>query len=171
MASDNDPHLSDPILRNMGLVTALWGILETHLEFFILTHQEIKLSTGLLLTANLSFRAKADLLKTFATEKAFSGDENNKLKTLVRQAEGLYGKRNMVAHCAWLPTDDPLVAKVRGVRTRGKLVVRDDEVSVDDLQAIANDIHRLGVAFLAFMARNGIRPEDYFAATNRVSVV
>ena len=118
------------------------------------------LKTGLLLTANLSFRAKADLLLTFANEKAFSDDENDKLKKLVRKAERLYGKRNMVAHSGWFPTDNPLVANVRGVRTRGKLVVTDDEVSTDDLQAVADDIHALGFAFLDFMDRNGIGPKD-----------
>ena len=66
----------------------------------------------------------------------------------------------MVAHCAWFATDDPLVAKVRGVRTRGKLVVTDEEVSVDKLQLIANDIHALGADLLDFMERNGIRLED-----------
>ena len=153
-------HLSDPILRNMGLVTASWGVLEAHLELLILRHQEINLSTGLLLTANLSFRAKADLLLTFAAEKAFADDQNIKLKTLVRKAERLYGKRNMVGHCAWFRTDNPLVAKVRGVRTRGKLVVTDEEVSVNELQLIADDIHALGAALLDFMEYNGIRLED-----------
>ncbi len=155
-------HLSDPILRNMGLVTARWGVLEAHLEFLILRFQEIDLNTGLLLTANLSFRAKADLLLTFAAEKGFADDENSKLKTLVREAERLYGKRNMVAHSAWFPTDNPLVAKVRGIRTRGKLVVTDDEISANDLQAIADEIHALGADLLDFMDRNGIRPEDSF---------
>ena len=150
-------HLSDPILRNMGLVTASWGVLEAHLEFLILKHQDIALNTGLLLTANLSFRAKADLLLTFAAEKAFADDENSKLKTLVREAERLYGKRNMVAHCAWLSTDNQSVAKVMGVRTRGKLVVSDDEVSVSELQLIADNIHALGADLLDFMERNGIR--------------
>ena len=153
-------HLSDPILRNMGLITASWGVLEAHLEFIILGHQEINLNTGLLLTANLSFRAKADLLLTFAAEKAFADDQNSKLKTLVREAERLYGRRNMVAHCAWFATDDPLVAKARGVRTRGKLVVTDEDVSVDELQLIASDIHALGADLLDFMERNGIRLED-----------
>ena len=37
-------HLSDPILRNIGLITASWGVLEAQLEFFILTHQEINLN-------------------------------------------------------------------------------------------------------------------------------
>ena len=75
-------HLSDPILRNMGLVTASWGVLEAQLEFLILRHQEIDINTGLLLTANLSFRAKADLLLTFAAAKAFADDENSKLKCI-----------------------------------------------------------------------------------------
>lgn len=162
MSNDDDLfHLSEPILKHMGLVIAYWGVLEAQIEFFILRNQKIPSSTGLLLTTNLSYRAKADLLMTFAkSDRDLPESEKTALKDIVVEADRLYGKRNRVTHSSWHPTADPLVARVRGIRARGKLVITDKDIHIDKLRQDAVDIRELGRVMLDFMKRNGIRPED-----------
>ena len=154
-------HLSEPILIHMGLVIAYWGTLEAQIEFFILRNQKIPSSTGLLLTTNLSYRAKADLLMTFAKgDHDLPESEKTALKDIVVEADRLYGKRNRVAHSSWFPTDHPFVARVQGIRTRGKLVLTDKEIHIDELRQDAVDIRELARVMLDFMDRNDLRPED-----------
>lgn len=158
---NNTDRLSDPILRNMGLIIVIWSAFEIQMEFCILWHQKISLKTGLLLTTNLNYNAKAKLLQTFASEKSFSPEsENALLKQLLRRAEPLYGKRNLIAHSSWTPTDDPLVANVMAIRTRGKLQLVNKEMSVSDLADTYEQIRKLGLEMNDFMERHNIIPED-----------
>ena len=155
--SSHSPSVSDPILRNIGLIVVLWSVLETQLEIAILRHQEIDLGTGMVLSANLNFQSKLFLLTTFANEGGFKPESEAKaLLKLLGRIQNAYGERNLIAHSFWTPTDDPNVARIRGVRARGKLRVIDEPMSVDRLAEIAETIRQIGADMIDFMERHDL---------------
>lgn len=160
-ARDEIYYLSDPILIHMGLVISFWGALEHQMEFLILHNQEISVGRGLLLTTNLSYRSKSDILRTFANEDDdLPKEERDILKSVVNRANQLYGIRNMIAHAQWMPTDDPQKARVMSVRTTGKLRLLDKDVDVEELKCCAKELRDLGAELIDFIIRNKLQPDS-----------
>lgn len=158
---NNLPPISDPILRNIGLIAALWSALEVQLEFAILRHQEIDLSTGMLLTTNLGFQSKIYLLTTFANEGGIQPESEAKaLLKLLSRIHAAYADRNLVVHSVWTATDDANIARCRGIRTRGKLRLLDEPMSVDRLAEIADVTRQIGADLTDFMERHNLTPEN-----------
>ncbi len=129
------------------------------LEFAILRHQEIELSTGMVLSANLGFQSKLYLLTTFANEGGFEPEsECRALLKIIGRIQEAYGKRNLVVHSVWVPTDDPNIGRCKGVRARGRLRVIDEPISVDRLTEIAEEIRQIGADMTIFMERHNLTP-------------
>lgn len=168
MSSNDDPDipqphhaatLSDPILRNIGLVAALWSALEAQLEISILRLQDIKLETGMVLSSTIGFRSRIGLLRTFANEGGVKPENEAKaLLDLLKRMEAAYLNRNLVVHAFWTPTDDPNVGNIKGVRATARLRVINEPMTVDGLAKIADEIHHIGADMLAFMERQRLVP-------------
>lgn len=153
--------LGDKILRNIGLVTTSCSALEALMEFAILRQQEMDLSSGMVVTANLGFWSRWNLLMTFANEGAFKPeDECIALKRILNDIKDAYGLRNGVVHPVWSATNSPDIANRKTIRVKGRLKVVDEPLSVDEIQAIADQILSAGAALLAFMEKHGLTPED-----------
>ena len=153
--------IAEPILTRIGLIASSWSALEAQLEFAILRHQEIDLGTGMLLTANLGYRSKVDLLTTFANEGGITPETEAKaLLRLLGRANVAYGERNLVVHSVWSATDNPLIGRIQGVRTKGKLRVLDEPMSVNRLNDIAEEIVQVGGDIFDFMKRHNLSPEN-----------
>ena len=153
--------IGDRILRNIGLITASWSILETQMEFAILRAQEINLSEGLIVTSHLSFRAKYDLLMTFANSGDLASEEDTaQFKNLLGRILAAYGIRNAAAHHAWFGSPDPDVATRKSIKAKGKLQVIDETVHVNQLKEDVETIRTLGAELLEFMQNHGLAPED-----------
>ena len=157
----NTPPLSPPILQNIGLIAALWSALESQLEIAILRQQEIDLPTGMVLSANLGFQSKLYLLRTFANEGGVEPvSEAKELLNLIQRIQRAYRDRNLIVHSVWAATEDPNIARCKGLRVRGKLRIIDEPISVDRLADIANMIRQIGADLTAFMERHNLTPEN-----------
>lgn len=161
MSENQERRISDELLRSIGLVAFYWSVLEAHLEFLILKLQDIPFQTGLVLTSHLGFRARCYLLHTAVNDDpALSDSASKELKQLIVRTEAAYPKRNQVVHSVWTPTDDPLVARYRGIRARGRLKLIDEPMHVNEIENIAEEIHSIGGDFLLFQYRYGLLPKD-----------
>ncbi len=130
------------------------------LEFAILEHQKINLSTGMVLSANLGLQAKLYLLTTFANEGGFEPESEGKaFLKIIGRIQAAYGQRNFVVHSLWAVTDDPNTARCQGVRVRGRLRLIDEPISVDGLGEIAEEILEVGADMSDFMHRHNLTPE------------
>lgn len=155
------PPLGSRVLQHIGLITAYWSALEAQMEFAILRTQEINPSEGLIITSHLSFRAKKDLLMTFANGGAYEPEaEAAELKRLLGDIQNAYGLRNNVAHHVWSATGHPHVARRQSIKARGTLQIIDEEVHLSQLAQDAEMIRALGERLLQFMERHGLAPKD-----------
>ena len=160
MPNDDLP-FSREFLTQIGLITTLWSGIEAAMEIAILEIQEIKLSTGLVVTSELSFRQRHNLLMTFANEPGGIEPETDALalKGILKRIQNAYPKRNAAVHPLWVATDDPLVAKRMSVRAKGRLRVVSEPVSIKDLAKDAEEIRQIGSDLSAFMERKGLTAE------------
>ena len=159
--SDDTPPLSHEFLAQIGLIAAQWSAIEVAMELAILKIQEIDLSTGLVLTSEIGFRQRYNLLMTFANEPGGiePKTEADTLKRILKRIWNAYPKRNAAVHPLWVATDDPLIAKRMGIRAKGRLRVISESVSLDDLIKDAEEIRQIGGYLSAFMERNGLTPK------------
>lgn len=141
--------IPDDILRAIGKVNVVWGILESTVDLSLQKVAGFSLGDqrAHIITAHMTWPLKMDIFESIANALApqyphlakFSPD----IKPLLKKAqEG----RNRVAHGVW-GKDGDIVYKGR-VSARGKLKTSLDEVTVADLEAICLDIHKATVAVI-----------------------
>ena len=159
--SDKTPPLSWEFLAQIGLITALWSAIEAAMQIAILRIQEIDLPTGMVVTSELGFRQRYNLLMTLANEPGGIEPETDALalKSILKRIWNAYPKRNAAVHPLWVATDDPLVAKRMGVRAKGRLRVISEPVNIKDLAKDAEEIRQIGSDLSAFMERKGLTAE------------
>lgn len=147
------PQFPDAFHHAVGQVVVFWAGIEAQMEFLILAHQEIRPETGLLLTANLGYHSKMDLLKLFLKDIPRPADVGE-LKGLIERIGKAYPKRNGVAHAVWAPTKDDKVVMRMGIRTKGgKLATINELVPVDSIYDTADEIRIIGRDLDSFVRR------------------
>jgi hypothetical protein len=148
LAMADTPRIHDPFFYYIGLIAAKWTAVETTMEFIILEVQNIPETTGLVLTAALSTRAKMDLLETFVNWKADRvGAKDPEAVAILKDIKDAYTKRNNAVHHLWSPTTDPNIATRQTIRSKGRLKQVAEAVHIDSLDADA--IHQLGMRLSA----------------------
>lgn len=148
--------LPDHFYYNIGQIAAKWSAIEAELEFIILDAYEIKQENGLIISSQLGYRAKTDLIRVLLNWKAdHEPPKDKELFDLMAKVDEAYGRRNATVHSIWRGSDDPNIAYRTSIRAKGKLKYGSDPVTIEELEADVEALRALGKALHA--ARNAKR--------------
>jgi hypothetical protein len=161
--------LPDEHMRMVGIIAAHWEWIELILERSIAEIMEQQHHTVGLLTANISFGSKCDLILVYA--RVFEKDQPQVWKeftTAIEALGGAYMKRNTYVHAKWKRDRSTLEWGITTVRTRGgKLTASDNPVSVNELVDAAQSIFDAGERFTALVQRFGILVQSQGKSSSR----
>ena len=119
----------------------MWAIIEASMETIILGMYEVNMDRGLVLTANIPFNSRLDLLRIIANNGVDDDVLAQKFNTVLGKIQELHGQRNKMVHGLWRLTDHPGKVRRLGVRARGKKVVASaEDFTASDLWKVVSDI-------------------------------
>lgn len=142
----------------IGYIVLSWSHIETMLEFTICHYVGVGTDKGLVLTANIGFFSRLDLLRIALNSKDTVAEEDKgDLKTLISDTNDAYRIRNVAAHANWSATEDPMICRKMAIRAKGKrLQLIDEPVHLRDLVNDADVVYQLGRRWHDFLVRIGI---------------
>ena len=152
--------LPDEPMRLLGIIAVHWEWIEVLLERAIAEVMSLKNEPRVgLLTANLSFHAKCDLIAIHASPlKAL---DPNLHKEFAKTLEGLkdaYSDRNKFIHGKWVVEQGVLLR--HEIRTRnGKLTIARERTTETDLSNAAQRIYEAADSFVRLQQRYGLLKE------------
>jgi hypothetical protein len=142
-------NLPDEYLIAIGKVNVQWGMLETIVDLAIGTLGGFQLydPRSAIMTAHMTWPLKMDVLESLVTALAVDHQHLSPKfqisKPLLKKAqEG----RNRIIHGQW-GYEDGKASKLRAT-ARGKLKTSIDPITVSEIEGIAKDVGRAGVAIL-----------------------
>src|SRR5207249_786022 len=134
--------LSDAHLRGIGRVTVAFGTLEFWAALGVWTLLGADRDTSQTITAELSFRARLNLLGALATQKLAPTDTLLvNIQQFVRDAGIAEDKRNQIAHSHWTVDASGVVRRLKSAaKSKG---FRQDtiDMSPEHLDALADAIY------------------------------
>lgn len=98
---------------------------------------------GQIVTAELSFRQKINLLSSIYKDKITNSNELAELDLVLKRAAQAEEKRNTLVHSVWttyVDTETDTVARIKAVAKRKGLKVEIKSVSLKDLESVADNI-------------------------------
>ena len=160
---DSEIKLPDEYFRMVGIIAAQWEYIEFQLEWAVAEIGGHKVSKVGLLTTNLGYQAKHDLILAHGRPlKAQSPDEWSALTTVMNDVQKAYLLRNTFVHAKWIAGEsDAELPKRSIVRTRGgKLIMDDFPTELSELVEAATKIQAAGDGFLRLMQTYDIMSGD-----------
>jgi hypothetical protein len=158
MAYKSPMELPDDHMRLVGIISAHWEWVELILERAIAEIMEHKFSRVALLTNEISFSSKCDLVLVYARVYEDADPETWKLFTLaIKGLRDAYSLRNAFVHAQWKRDATSKVWGKAVVRTKGgKLTISDEPVPIEDLEAAATAIWDAGNGFTVLCQMHGV---------------
>ena len=150
--------LPDEHMRMVGVISAHWEYLEILLERAIADTMGRDYYEVQLLTENVSFTNKCDLVLIYARPFEKTEPDEWKKFTLARaELKAAHGARNEYVHAQWKQDRTTKVWGKSSVRTKGgKLVISDNAVDIEDMNKAAQQIWDAAIKFLALCQSHGV---------------
>ncbi len=134
--NSTENYIAEEVYAEIGKIAVIWSKIETNMEFLILDIQEIAHESGLVITSELSYRPKHNLLQTFIND---SLDKKNpkhiEAFELLKDIDKANTIRNKALHHIWGATSDPLKTTRMTIRAKGKL---DSSIITIDYEELIN---------------------------------
>ncbi len=150
--------LPDEHMRLVGIIAAHWEFIELILERVVAEVMEHEFSRVSLLTANIGFRSKCDLLMVYA--RPLETAEPTEWKAITQAVEALkkaYTARNTYVHAQWkIDQTTGAIGRTSARTAGGKLAIVDEETPVENLQKAAQQIWDAGENLMTVVQRYGI---------------
>src|SRR5262245_22795247 len=147
--------LPDEHMRLVGIIAAHWEFLDILLQRILAEVMEHDPHRVALLTENIPFRAKTELLMAYARalqeREPQLWDEFTKAHSSLQTA---YGLRNRYVHARWKAGASPelpmrVVTRVSG----GRFTLADEETSICELEVAAQTLWETGEALRIFFQK------------------
>lgn len=145
----------DSHLQAIGQLTANFELLKDTLEYFIWNVIGDDMQLGQIITAHLSMRQICDTAYSVLAHRTADGQLLDSFHDLLKQVSGIGDRRNTIVHALWASgaTGDVITRlKSRAKAGRG-FEFSADEVSLGDIQRVADDIARLISEVIQFLIR------------------
>jgi len=143
---------SDEHLRALGKITTNFAMLEEVVSVCIwgLIGEEQRL--GRVITTELSFSRKVDLLSSLYRYRINSAEKLSELNELLNQLALAEEKRNSITHSHWgAGSTKQTITRIKATAKRGAgLKFQFEKMNVDDLNEIADFIAKLAYTVLKF---------------------
>lgn len=146
--------LPDEYFRLIGIISAQWEYVEVALERAVAEIGGHKYSRVGLLTANLGFQTKADLIMAYGRALQTSKPaEWAALKKVLKGLKDAYTLRNTYVHAKWfMPKKKGSLPTRSVVRTKGgNLNIADVPTTTEQMAIAAENIHTAGDEFVKLM--------------------
>lgn len=145
-------------MRLVGIISAHWETVDVFLQQAIAFVSDHELGRVALLTENIGFRTKIDLLMTYArplqSEDAQLWKEFTACFGEIKKA---YSLRNAFVHARWYMSEGRELPSRSVFRINGgKLVATNNETTLEELEKAADDILNAGESFYALLIRMGM---------------
>jgi hypothetical protein len=141
----------DKSVETLGKITVEFQVLETQLKAAIgMLLDPVNHRLGLIVTAQLSFKATLDLLGALYEERFGAEEaEQDELANFLDRCNKIEDRRNQIVHSQWMPDYDSAKGALRVKFTaRRRLKTQVQIVSVADLEKEADDLRALRENFL-----------------------
>lgn len=152
-----NPHkLPKDVLEAVGLYIIASAHTEGVVEMAIASLLQVDDRLGLAVTTHMNGPLRISALRSLGNLR-FSGEILADFNTHVEALQNVNAKRNAIAHRSWC--QDPENGKLYTLRqaARTKLELELVPMSVDEIKREAVNIHQVGLKFLSFLNRIGIR--------------
>ena len=153
--------LPDEHMRMVGIIAAHWEHLELMLERAVAETSDHAFPRVAMLTANLGFRSKCDILMAHA--RVFqTGNEViwKDFTSILEEIKNAYTARNTYVHAKWKSKDPNKLGhsihRVSGRTTGGRFTVVDESVPIEDMYRAAHQIHTAAERFVGFCQTFGL---------------
>jgi len=150
--------LPDEHMRMVGVISAQWEWIEIVMEKVVAEVMTLKHAQVGLLTTNLSFRVKCDLIKIYA--RPLEETDPASWRRFTKAIESLtkaHTARNTYIHAKWKISEATGKIGRSSVRTAsGKLALIDEEVKIEDMEAAAKLIWDAALEFGELVQSFGI---------------
>lgn len=150
--------LPDEHMRLVGIISAQWEVIELTMEQAIAEISEHEFIRIAVLTTNIGFQSKSDLILMYA--RPFQDTDPQTWKAFTKNMDRLraaYAERNKYVHAVWEPGQDgepPVRASVR--TSGGKLSIISEPVPIEALNAAAQQIWNAGELFRKLLQSFGL---------------
>ncbi len=148
----------DEHMRLVGIIALHWEWVEIVLERVLADVMEQDFSSIALLTNNVSFRDKCDLILTYA--RVFEEPEPETWKRFTKSITRLkdaYSGRNQFIHAQWRRDKTTKEWGRSVVRTRGgKLTLLEETVLIGDMEKVAQEIWDAAEEFTQLCQARGV---------------
>jgi hypothetical protein len=149
----------DEHMRLIGIITAHWEHVENFIEAAVAKIMELDPNRIRLLTMNISFHPKTDLLLAYARAAFLRESDTDPRWTafneLVKELRNAYSARNRYVHAKWDFQNETMFRY--DVRTKGgKLTIEQEITTTTELAEAAQQILDAGEHFMNFLAAQGI---------------
>jgi hypothetical protein len=151
--------ISDEYYRLIGIIAAQWERLSFCLEWAVAEigmHDPVRVG---LLTNNLTYTAKIELLLTYAAPLEQHDKKSWKeLFDCIQEIRRVNNLRNNYVHARWIPAETSGSPAERSVvrTTHGKLDIGNKPTPLSELVIAAKDIYSVGEKFMAIMNSHGL---------------
>lgn len=144
-----------PHLRTVALVGQFlqqWAAIELGMQNVIGEALEIKSISLSILSANIRFRDKANILRTLidVSDHVFDADKKEHFKKVIRELAEYSATRNMIAHDPFLATEDGLGTEFITVKAKGNFArpeiiwkAREFREAVKKLRQFSDELDKL----------------------------
>jgi hypothetical protein len=148
--------LPDDHMRMVGIISTHWEWIEVMMERAVaevMQHQPARVQ---ILTANINFHTKCDIILAYA--RHFQKEDPEQWKKFTTTIEGLknaYSERNKYVHAKWKMVGSQI--NLTQVRTSGgKFSLIDEPCPIEDLNKVAHQIVEAGEAFVTLVQPFGL---------------
>src|SRR5690349_18336973 len=139
-------------LAQIGMITANFAILENALSNAIIFLLELDVRDGKIMTVELSFRHKVNLIDSLYRERITDQALLDKLKEILRSTGQVEERRNQITHSIWgYDPDADEVIRMKRTAKRGGLKEQGEVMTVDQLKNVADEIDLAERYFTRFL--------------------
>ncbi len=151
--------LPDEYFRLIGIIAAHWERVEYLLEWTVAEAANLKHHRVGLLTTNIGFRSKCDIVLSYARAlEPTAPSEWKAIKAGIKKITDAYILRNTYIHAKWIPPGRGHKQVMRSVvRTSGgKANIANEITTIEEMAKAAHDIDTAGADFMALMQSYGL---------------
>ena len=153
-----NPHnIPDEHMRMVGIIAAQWEFIELTLERTIAEIMELDIDRVGVLTTNLGFQTKCDIILLHA--RPLKETDKPTWNRFTKAYEGLKKAqeiRSKFVHAVWHPGENDIPIRNAVLTTGKKLTLDEEPTPIDELYVAAETIWENGEAFRRLMQEFGL---------------
>ena len=153
---DNDPSaIPDDLAAEIGRVAIASSFTEGAVETALREIGGLDAFVGASITTHMNAPTRDNALRAIASVRIQSEEVRQELFLILDEVKRAFDKRNAIVHHAWVTERATGKVYRLQISARGKIVVREFPVTVEEVNQTAVSVHEAGLALYTFLGLNG----------------